>query len=134
MMLIPTRVGPSQIHGQGLFTVEPVVAGTPVWRHEAGFDRTYSPEAFSALSPLLQQHLRWFAYRDARDHYVLSGDHTCFMNHSDSPNTGAPAGVVEVVHTVALRDLAAGEELTCDYFAFDQDAAKKLGHPDSTQG
>jgi SET domain-containing protein len=31
------------------------------------------------------------------------------------------------VVTVALRDLAAGEELTCDYHAFDAEAPAKLG-------
>jgi len=28
---------------------------------------------------------------------------------------------------VAWREIAAGEEITCDYFAFDADAARKLG-------
>jgi len=31
------------------------------------------------------------------------------------------------VVTVTLRDLAADEEITCDYFAFDDEAARKLG-------
>ena len=29
--------------------------------------------------------------------------------------------------TEALRDIAAGEEITCNYFDFDADAARKLG-------
>ena len=50
------------------------------------------------------------------------------MNHSDTPNTGAPpADPAEAVMTIALRDLAAGEELTCNYFTFDADAPRKLG-------
>jgi hypothetical protein len=31
------------------------------------------------------------------------------------------------VVTVALRDLAAGEEITCNYFDYDPDTAWKLG-------
>ncbi len=44
MMLIRTRVAPSTIHGMGLFTVEPAVKGTPIWRFEPGFDHDFSPE------------------------------------------------------------------------------------------
>ena len=31
------------------------------------------------------------------------------------------------VTTVALRDLAAGEEITCDYWSYDADTPWKLG-------
>ena len=128
MMLIRTRVAPSPIHGMGLFTVEPVPRGTPVWRFEPGFDRAFSPEQFAALPPLAREHTRWFSFVDGADgQRVLSGDHACFMNHSSSPNTGVPPHSTEPITTVALRDLAAGEEITCDYFAFDAEAPQKLG-------
>jgi SET domain-containing protein len=127
MMLIPTRVRPSAIHGLGLFTVEPVSAGTPVWRFLPGFDQEFSPEQFAGLPTLAQAHTRWFSFVNRQDgHRILSGDHACFINHSANPNTGAPPAAVPPVTTVALRDLAAGEELTCDYFAFDADAPSKL--------
>ena len=58
---------------------------------------------------------------------VLSGDHTCFMNHAPDPNTGAPSDSTPPNVIVALRDIAAGEELTCDYWAFDAEAREKLG-------
>ena len=32
------------------------------------------------------------------------------------------------VVTVALRDIAPGEEITCNYYAYDADADWKLGH------
>lgn len=40
------------------------------------------------------------------------------------------------VTTVALRDIAAGEEITCDYRAYDADTAWKLGlvPPDAPLG
>jgi SET domain-containing protein len=127
MMLIRTRVAPSAIHGMGLFAVEAAPKGTLVWRFEKGFDREFSPEEFATLSAEAQAHLRWFAYVDSSTgRRVLSGDHTCFMNHSPTPNTGAaPCAVLPIV-TSALRDVAAGEELTCDYWAFDAEAAVKL--------
>ncbi len=127
-MLIRVRVAPSRIHGLGLFTVEAGPAGTPVWRFQPGFDQAFSPAAFAALPAPAPAHLRWFGFVRVEDGgWVLSGDHACFMNHSTAPNTGvAGAGVGEVM-TMALRDLAAGEELTCDYRAFDAAATQKLG-------
>jgi SET domain-containing protein len=48
------------------------------------------------------------------------------MNHSPAPNTGALPDAPLPVVTVAMRDIAAGEELTCDYLVFDTEAANKL--------
>jgi SET domain-containing protein len=128
MMLIRTRVAPSPIHGLGLFAVESIARGTPVWRFQPVFDREFSPEQFAALPLIAREHLRWFGFKE-NSHVVLNGDHGCFMNHSPTPNTGALPNATAPVTTVALRDIAASEELTCDYFAFDEDAARKLGSP-----
>jgi SET domain-containing protein len=130
MLLIRTRVAPSRIHGLGLFTVHAVPAGTPVWRLVPGFDRVYRAAEVAAWPAPAREFVEWFGYRRAEDGaWVLSGDHACFMNHAVSPNTGTPPGQPGALVTVALRDLAAGEELTCDYFAFDAEAARKLGRP-----
>lgn len=127
MILIETRVAPSAIHGMGLFAVKAIPRGTPVWRFQPGFDREFSPAQFSALPAEAQKHLRWFAFLDlVGGNWVLSGDHACFMNHSAEPNTGALPDAGQPVVTVALRDIGAGEELTCDYFAFDTEAVSKL--------
>ncbi|HVY68330.1 MAG TPA: SET domain-containing protein [Verrucomicrobiae bacterium] len=128
MILIPVRVAPSGIHGLGLIAAGAIPAGTPVWRFQSGFDREFSPGEFAALPAEARKHIQWFAYQEpASGGWVLSGDHACFMNHSATPNTGAPPGVKPPVTTVALRDIAADEEITCDYFAFDAEAWKKLG-------
>jgi SET domain-containing protein len=128
MMLIETRVAPSAIHGLGLFAVKAVPRHTPVWTFQPGFDRDFSPAQFAALPPLAQAHAAWFSFFSPLDgHANLSGDHACFMNHSAGPNTGAPSGAPPPVVTVALRDIAPGEELTCNYFDFDAAAHQKLG-------
>lgn len=127
MLLIETRVAPSAIHGLGLFAVKTVPRGTPIWKFQPGFDQSFSPAQFAALPPPAQRHLQWFAYLSQPDgHWILSGDHACFMNHSATPNTGAAMEESQPVVTVALRDIAAGEEITCDYFAFDAEAEQKL--------
>lgn len=128
MLLIPVRVAPSVIEGNGLFTVGPVPAGTPVWRFEPGFDQAFPPAAVAALPLPARAHLRRYAWIRREDGCaILSGDQACFMNHSGTPNTGMPPGARDAAVTVALRDLVAGEELTCDYRAFDAAAAEKLG-------
>jgi SET domain-containing protein len=128
MMLVRTRVAPSAIHGLGLFAAQPTACGTPIWRFEPGFDRDFPAQEVAALPPLAQEHTRWFSWVSRENgHAILSGDHACFMNHSPTPNTGRPSDAAPTDTTVALRDIAAGEELTCDYCAFDADAPRKLG-------
>lgn len=128
MILVPVRVGPSQIEGTGLFALETLPAGTPFYRFEPGFDRAFTPADVSRLPEPAQRHLRHYAWQRHLDHaWVLSGDLACFMNHSGSPNTGIPPGADDSDTTVTLRTVTAGEELTCDYFAFDLAARDKLG-------
>ena len=127
-MLIKTRVGPSPLHGMGLFAVEFVPRGARVWRFQAGFDHDFSPKQFAALPSLAREHTRWFCFvSKVNGHVILSGDHACFINHSLEPNTGALPSGKSPVTTVALRDIAAGEEITCNYFDYDADTAWKLG-------
>ncbi len=128
MMLVKTRVGPSGIHGNGLFAVEPIPRGTPIWRFEAGFDHEFAPEGWARLPEPARSHVRWFCFVSKLDlHVILSGDHACFINHSETPNTGAPPDAVPPVTTVALCDIGAGEEILCDYRAYDADTPWKLG-------
>ena len=137
MILIRTRVGQSGIHGMGLFAVDFVPKGTPIWRFQPGFDHDFTPEEFAALPSPAREHTRWFCFVSRVDgHVILSGDHACFINHADPPNTGAPADATPPVTTVALRDMAAGEEITCNYFNYDADTPWKLGlvPPDAPLG
>jgi uncharacterized protein len=128
MMLIETRVQASPIHGFGLFALQAVPKGTPVWAFQPGFDHDFAPAQFAALPPLAKAHARWFCYVSQLDgHVILSGDHACFINHSPNPTTGAPPDAHVPVVTVALRDIAPGEEITCNYYAYDADADWKLG-------
>lgn len=128
MLLVPVRVGPSAIEGNGVIALASIPAGTPFWRYQAGFDRAFSPAEFEALPVQAQAHLRHFAWVRRDDgHWILSGDLACFMNHSATPNTGVPPGADDPGLTVTLRPIEAGEELTCDYFAFDAEVRSKLG-------
>jgi SET domain-containing protein len=134
MILVPTRVRPSSIHGCGLFAHIDLPRGTPIWRFLPEFDHEFTPGQWTALPEPARAHTRHFCFVRSGDlHVILSADHACFINHSDSPNTGLPAnpqpsvGSPEAVTTVALRAIAAGEELTCNYWSYDADTPWKLG-------
>ena len=130
MMLIPTRVRPSLIHGMGLFAVEKICQGTPVWKFQPGFDREFVLDQVSQLPEAAQRHLRWYGYvSKTTGNVILNGDLTCFMNHSEFPNTGVPGSSPDESVTRALQDIQSGEELTCNYLAFDADVLWKLSGP-----
>jgi hypothetical protein len=121
VLLVETTVGPSHIHGLGCFANEFIPKGKRVWV----FDRRIDPIIYESQLPRLPQAMRtlleqkgFVARRRWRRCIVLCGDDSRYMNHSDDPN---------LVKNVACRDIEAGEELTCDYWSFDLDAAKKLG-------
>lgn len=115
MLLIPTYVAPSAIHGIGVFATAPVAAGQAVWRYEPGIDLVIPDERAASLPPAFRDFLATYAYRsvDVADGLVLSCDHARFFNHDDRPNTETRPFV-----TYASRDILAGEEITCDYGAF----------------
>ena len=115
MFVIKTRVGPSSIHGTGVFADESVASGTVIWRYDPVFDQVVSEEDFEAAEPAVKAFLNEYAYRavDLGGSWVLSADHARFLNHSDKPNT-----VEMPLVSLAAVDIAAGEEITCNYAAF----------------
>lgn len=121
MLLVETTVRPSKIHGLGCFTNEFIPTGKRVWV----FDRRIDPIIYKAHLSRLPKAMQTFLDRNGfaakrrwRHCIVLCGDDSRYMNHSDDPN---------LVKNIACRDIEAGDELTCDYWSFDLDAAKKLG-------
>jgi SET domain-containing protein len=120
MMLVPVRADRSPIHGLGLFATAAIPAGTPVWRFEPGFDQVFDVDRCCTLPDIARRHMQHYGYLDASTgRWVLNGDLAIFLNHAANPNTGALGQTGAAAMTVALRDIAAGEELTCDYRAFD---------------
>src|SRR5262245_24022849 len=113
MMLVKTSVGPSAIHGLGLFTAQFIPRGTPVWRFLQGFDQDFTPNQFDALPLLAREHTRFYCFVSYMNHHViLSGDHARFINHSLTPNSGAPPDASPPVTTVALHYIATSDEIT----------------------
>ena len=136
MMLVRTYLSNSTIEGVGIFASEPIKAGDVIWRLEPKFDVFFTEADIEEL-PL---HMRDFIARYSYPHmrkpgiWVLEADNGRFMNHSESPNTDF-TGFEE---GFAIRDIASGEEITCNYHEFDSSfegwfpqvaqAVKRNGH------
>jgi uncharacterized protein len=115
MLLVPTFLAPSPIHGIGLFAAAPIAAGTALWRLDEAFDRAVDEIALTRLELVAQLQIQRYVYIDpTRQVRVLCGDDARFFNHADDPNCRDEPGSDGTV-TVAIRDIAAGEELTWDY-------------------
>ena len=124
MYLVKTYLDKSGIHGIGVFAGEDISKGTVVWDFVEGIDRAYTQSEFDALPATARSYLEFYAFWDKGMIYKC-GDHGCYTNHSDAPNTGnwpEPDSMSEV----ALRDIKKGEEITSDYRTFDEPSRENL--------
>jgi SET domain-containing protein len=129
MLMVKTRLGPSDIAGIGLFAAEHIPKGTVTWRFMPAYDRLLTEADIDNLPEPARSNILDHVYLDAASgQFVLCADNARFMNHADNPNTAGvhESGSIEGFD-VATRDIAAGEELTCDYRTFDAHVDLKLG-------
>lgn len=122
MLLVKTTLGPSQIHGVGLIAAEPILRGQHVAVFMPDFDRVFS---VGSLVGVVADFVRHYGYLEgAVGQWCLNSDNMRFCNHSVDANTATSR---DSVVDVAVRDIAVGEEITVNYFDFDDDAGRKLG-------
>ncbi len=127
MLLVPTRLAPSAIHGLGVFAVGPIARGTPVWRFAPGLDMEFAPEIVPTLPAHVQIFFAHYGYLDRSvGRVILCFDDARFVNHSETPNVAADYARDPYGLDVALRDIAAGEEITMNYESFEKDAGRAL--------
>lgn len=114
-MQVSTYVAASRIEGVGVFTAEPIRRGQTVWAFDPLFDRLIPLAEYEAARPLVKDFLDKYAYPspDRPGYLVYETDNGRFMNHTHEPNLDFSGP-----NAVALRDIAAGEELTCNYADF----------------
>jgi hypothetical protein len=129
MLLVKTRLGPSAIEGLGLFAAEPIKAGTVTWRFLPGFDQIFTAQKILEVPEAAREAIETYTYlHGASGHYIYCLDNARFMNHADEPNTaGVHVDNAIEGYDVATRDIAEGEELTCDYRLFDANFERKIG-------
>jgi len=123
MLLVKTKIGPSKIHGTGLFSDQFIKKGTPVWRFTLGLDIKLTEKELKKLPKLAKECFLHYCYHSVIDGtYILPFDDARFFNHSQKSNTisidapNDPEGL-----EIASRDIERGEELLCDCREFDID-------------
>ena len=109
MLLVRTKIGPSKIHGYGLFADQNIPKGTIVWKFNPVIDHKIRPEKIGSLLKHVQDHVYTYAYFD-RGNYILCGDFAIFINHSKISNLDSRGEV-----GVATRSIKKGEEITDNY-------------------
>jgi SET domain-containing protein len=116
MLLVPVHVKQSSIHGLGAFAATPIAKGTSIWCFTPGFDLDLDPRLVEEQPAHCRETLLHYGYIDCRlNRYILCCDDARFINHSDSPNVGVRFDLDRYGIDVALREIAAGEEITVDY-------------------
>jgi len=120
MLLVKTKLSSSPIHGLGVFADEFIPCGKKIGQLVLSIDRKITKFAFSTWPSSWKAMIKWYGYREG-DYYYLNADDMRFFNHSDTPNTQQ-----EGKADFAIRDIQPGEELTCNYYSFDDDASFKL--------
>ena len=127
MMQVRSSVKYSPIHGLGCFAEEDIQEGQVVWEFDPRLDQVIDAKELPSFPPAVVEFLKMYCYGQEEGNkriMILCGDHARHMNHTTTPNlleVSGPNGV-----NIAARDIKKGEELTCDYTAFDLDVQEKL--------
>lgn len=115
MIIVPTYLEKSAIHGLGVFSREFIPKGAKVWEYHPQFDLTFSEAEFERFPPSVQAELEVHLYQPEQGG-LLYYESTMgkYMNHNRDPNVDfSDVGV-----GWATRDIHPDEELTCDYRHF----------------
>jgi hypothetical protein len=125
MLLVSVFLDRSPIQGIGVFARQAIPAGARVWELDLRFDRLVEISVYEGLMGPARDYLDRYAYPRRSDprFIVFEADDARYMNHAADPNCGFLSEDV----AVALRDIAPGEELTCDYNTFFENGFEFLG-------
>ena len=116
MLLVETYLQPSPLEGLGVFAVKRIRKGTLMWTLDPATDLVLTEAQLAERPPVYRSYIQRYAYFDrSLNGYLLDGDHARFLNHSSTPNLDFSAADGS---GVAVRDIAQGEEILCDYSQF----------------
>ncbi|MER8504228.1 MULTISPECIES: SET domain-containing protein-lysine N-methyltransferase [unclassified Mesorhizobium] len=125
MLLVDVYLDKSPIQGIGVFAKNHIRRGTLVWKLDPKYDRRIEVTTYERETGPVKTYLDRYAYPDRCDpnYIVFEADDARYMNHADDPN----CDVSQPEETYALRDIAPGEEMTCDYNHFFETGFDFLG-------
>lgn len=93
-----------------MFATEPIPMGTITWVLDP-LDQVFDAERARALEPRMGALFEKYTWLTAQGERILCWDFAKFMNHSCDATSLSPGLAFEI----AVRDIEAGEQLTCDY-------------------
>jgi hypothetical protein len=114
----------SPIHGTGVFAKSLIPAGTRIWEYD---DTMIASDAASLArldAGLIRFALHGGYLHKPSDRLLWYTDGMQYMNHAESPRANVGLGrwpALTEDHTIALRDIAPGEELFEDYCFWAED-------------
>jgi SET domain-containing protein len=115
MLVVPTELRPSRIHGIGAFLLAPVKKGDLIWHFDSRVDRIYSHDDIENLPFLARQFVKTYGTYHKHDKlWMICGDNARHFNHAEIPTT-VSLGSGGLADNVAAHDMSSGTELTSDY-------------------
>lgn len=99
-----------EARGHGVIATQDIPKGTLVWTL-CDLDIVLKPAELEALAPASKKLATYFGYVDQHGDTIVCWDNGRYVNHSCAPAMMSVNDECEI----AVRDIKAGEELTCDY-------------------
>lgn len=122
MLKINTVLKESKISGTGCFADEFIEEGQIIWELYPSFDIIINKNKYEELPDIAKKYIDNFAYyNELEGGFILCSDNAKYFNHSEKPNC-----IAKEFFTVATRNIEKGEEITEDYYNFDELAKNKL--------
>lgn len=109
----------SGLHGIGLFTDQKITKGELVYSASPLLDLNITQKQFDSLSMPEKNEIMWWGFFDEPSQmWHVDFDVSKFINHSYSANVTQDDNHDEA-YLVAVRDIAADEEITQNYLEFE---------------
>ncbi len=110
MTIVKTFLKEVPNKGIGLFAGEDIPNGKLWWKDVPSFDKIITKEEYESYDSIQKEFVDTYNFIKNDGTMYMCVDNARFINHSDTPNTG---NILD--DCMAIRDIKAGEELTCDY-------------------
>jgi hypothetical protein len=120
MLIIPTYLARSGVHGIGVYAGDTIKSGEKVWMFNPAVDFVYGSQWLPRLcrqSPEMVDYFCLYSYKRKNQYYYVT-DNARFINHSLDANIG----FAENGDEIALKDINPGDELLENYLmSYDAD-------------
>ena len=119
MIHIAYKLKASDLHGVGLFANEDIKEGQLIYTASPLLDVNITQEQFDSLEQKEKDEILWWGFFDQPSQmWHVDFDVSKFINHSYHPTVTQDPDHDEA-YLIAVRDIAAGEELTQNYLEFE---------------